>query len=56
MHTRIFGRTGRSVGEVGLGTWQLGAGWGDVSEEAALGTLRAAWDGGTTLFDTADVY
>ena len=56
MNTRIFGRTGRSAGEVGLGTWQLGAGWGDVSEETAMATLRAAWDAGTTLFDTADVY
>src|SRR5882672_1085858 len=56
MNTRIFGRTGRSVGEVGLGTWQLGAGWGDVPDEVALATLRAAWDAGTTLFDTADVY
>lgn len=56
MKTRIFGRTGRAVGEVGLGTWQLGAGWGDVSEETAMATLRAAWESGTTLFDTADVY
>ena len=56
MNTRIFGHTGRAVGEVGLGTWQLGAGWGDVSEETALATLRAAWAAGTTLFDTADVY
>ena len=56
MNTRIFGNTGRSVGEVGLGTWQIGAGWGDVSEETALATLRAAYDAGTTLFDTADVY
>ncbi len=56
MNTRIFGRTGRSVGEVGLGTWQLGAGWGDVTEEVAMATMRAAWDAGTTLFDTADVY
>ncbi|MCX6954698.1 MAG: aldo/keto reductase [Verrucomicrobia bacterium] len=56
MNTRLFGRTGRRVSEVGLGTWQLGAGWGDVTEETALATLRAAWDGGTTLFDTADVY
>jgi len=56
MHTRIFGQTGRAVGEVGLGTWQLGAGWGDVSEETALETLRAAYDAGTTFFDTADVY
>ncbi len=56
MNTRIFGRTGRAVGEIGLGTWQLGAGWGDVTDEVALATLRAAWDAGTTLFDTADVY
>lgn len=56
MKTRLFGKTGRNVSEVGLGTWQLGAGWGDVSEADALATLRAAWDAGTTLFDTADVY
>lgn len=56
MKTRSFGRTGREVGEVGLGTWQLGAGWGNVPEETALATLRAAHESGTTLFDTADVY
>ena len=54
--TRMFGATGRAVGEVGLGTWQLGAGWGNVTEETAMATLRAAYDAGTTLFDTADVY
>jgi len=27
-----------------------------VPDEVALATLRAAWDAGTTLFDTADVY
>lgn len=56
MNTRIFGKTGRPVSEIGLGTWQLGAGWGDVSDEAALATLRAAYEAGTTFFDTADVY
>jgi aryl-alcohol dehydrogenase-like predicted oxidoreductase len=56
MNSRIFGKTGRVVGEVGLGTWQLGAGWGDVTDEAALATLRAAYEAGTTFFDTADVY
>jgi aryl-alcohol dehydrogenase-like predicted oxidoreductase len=56
MKTRIFGRSGRAVGEVGLGTWQLGANWGDVTEETAMATLRAAYEAGTTLFDTADVY
>jgi len=56
MKTRIFGRTGRTVGEVGLGTWQIGGNWGDVTDEAALATLRTAYEAGTTLFDTADVY
>jgi aryl-alcohol dehydrogenase-like predicted oxidoreductase len=41
---------------VGLGTWQLGADWGDVDESSALGVLDAAADAGVTLFDTADVY
>lgn len=56
MKNRAFGNTGRSVGEVGLGTWQLGANWGKVTDEVALATLRTAWENGTTLFDTADVY
>ncbi|HEY0945747.1 MAG TPA: aldo/keto reductase [Opitutaceae bacterium] len=56
MKTRIFGRTGRAVSEIGLGTWQLGAGWGDVSEADALATLRAAYENGVTFLDTADVY
>jgi aryl-alcohol dehydrogenase-like predicted oxidoreductase len=56
MKTRIFGKTGRAVGEVGLGTWQLGANWGNVTDDVALATLRAAYESGTTLLDTADVY
>lgn len=56
MHTRTFGPTGRSVGEIGLGTWQLGGGWGDVTEETAQATLHAAYESGVTFFDTADVY
>jgi aryl-alcohol dehydrogenase-like predicted oxidoreductase len=56
MNTRIFGKTGRLVSELGLGTWQIGGNWGEVTDEAALGTLRAAYEAGTTFFDTADVY
>lgn len=56
MQKRIMGRTGREVSLVGLGTWQLGADWGEVSEDDALAVLRAADDEGVTLFDTADVY
>lgn len=56
MNLRPFGRTGRIVSEIGLGTWQLGANWGDVSDADALRTLQAAYDSGVTFFDTADVY
>jgi aryl-alcohol dehydrogenase-like predicted oxidoreductase len=53
---RELGRTGRQVGVVGLGAWQLGADWGEVSEDDALATLNAAVDAGVTFIDTADVY
>ncbi|BCB88969.1 oxidoreductase [Phytohabitans suffuscus] len=48
--------SGRDVGVVGLGAWQLGADWGEVSEDAAFATLAAAVDAGVTFLDTADVY
>ncbi|MCW4386363.1 aldo/keto reductase [Salinibacterium sp. SYSU T00001] len=56
MDTRILGRTGRTVSAIGLGTWQLGADWGDVSEADATAVLDAAVQSGVTFFDTADVY
>ncbi|NRQ35309.1 aldo/keto reductase [Nonomuraea sp. NN258] len=56
METRVLGRTGRQVGVVGLGTWQLGADWGEVREDEARATLEAAVERGVTFLDTADVY
>jgi aryl-alcohol dehydrogenase-like predicted oxidoreductase len=56
MEKRTLGRTGRAVGVVGLGAWQLGADWGEVDESDALAVLRAAVEGGVTFIDTADVY
>ena len=56
MITRTAARLGTPVSAIGLGTWQLGADWGDVSEEDALAVLTAAHDAGVTFFDTADVY
>lgn len=56
METRTLGRTGRTVSVVGLGTWQLGADWGDVSEDDARAVLEASAEAGVTFFDTADVY
>jgi len=56
LETRPLGRTGADVSVVGLGTWQLGGDWGDVSSEDAAAVLDAALDAGVTLLDTADVY
>lgn len=56
MHTRALASTGRSVSSIGLGTWQLGADWGDVDEADARAVLEASVAAGVTLFDTADVY
>jgi aryl-alcohol dehydrogenase-like predicted oxidoreductase len=56
MEQRVFGRSGQRVSVVGLGTWQLGADWGEVREEDALAVLDAAVAAGVTFFDTADVY
>jgi aryl-alcohol dehydrogenase-like predicted oxidoreductase len=56
MEQRILGRTGREVGVIGLGAWQLGADWGLVEEKDALATLHAALETGVNFIDTADVY
>lgn len=56
MNYREFGRTGRSVSEIGFGAWAIGGSWGDVSEADAQAALNAALDAGTTFIDTADVY
>ncbi|WP_336923077.1 aldo/keto reductase [Aquipuribacter sp. SD81] len=47
---------GRDLSVVGLGCWQLGADWGEVSEADATETVVAALDSGVTFLDTADVY
>jgi aryl-alcohol dehydrogenase-like predicted oxidoreductase len=56
MEQRAFGRSGQRASVVGLGTWQLGADWGDVKDDDAFAVLDAAVAAGVTFFDTADVY
>lgn len=56
MKTRILGKTGLPVSEIGLGCWQLGGDFGPVSELQATQILDSAWDQGISLWDTADVY
>ena len=56
MEKRLLGKTGRNVSIVGLGTWQLGADWGNVDPAQAQSILAASAEAGVTFFDTADVY
>ena len=56
MHTRPFGRIGRSVSEIGFGAWAIGGSWGEVAEDDAVAALRETLDCGVTFIDTADVY
>ncbi|MEW1647854.1 aldo/keto reductase [Streptomyces sp. NPDC091219] len=56
MDERVIGRSNQQLSVVGLGTWQLGADWGDVDDKEALAVLEAAAESGVTFFDTADVY
>lgn len=56
MKTRMLGKTGFKVSEVGLGCWQLGNDFGPVEDKEATKILQTAMDEGIHFFDTADVY
>ncbi|WP_029069231.1 aldo/keto reductase [Jonesia quinghaiensis] len=56
METRTAQRLPFSFSVIGQGCWQLGADWGDVTQDAALTILDAAYESGIRFFDTADVY
>ncbi|MEU9102652.1 aldo/keto reductase [Streptomyces sp. NPDC048361] len=53
MEQRHLGRTGLRVSRIGLGTLTWGR---DVGELDAADLLKAFWEAGGTLIDTADVY
>lgn len=56
MEQRQLGSTDLSVSEIGLGTWEIGGDWGDVSDQAAIDAVGTALDVGIDFLDTADVY
>jgi aryl-alcohol dehydrogenase-like predicted oxidoreductase len=56
MNYRKFGGMDWQVSEIGLGTWQLGADWGNVDDAMAEKVLRTAVESGVNFFDTADCY
>jgi len=59
MQQRPFGRTGRSVSELGVGMWGMGGGvggWTGSDDRQSMAVLQAAVDAGITFFDSALVY
>jgi aryl-alcohol dehydrogenase-like predicted oxidoreductase len=59
MRQRPFGRTGRTVSELGVGMWGMGGGiggWSGADDVASMVVLQAAVDAGVTFFDSAQVY
>jgi aryl-alcohol dehydrogenase-like predicted oxidoreductase len=57
VNRRPLGRTGIAVGEVGIGTWELGGDvWGPKDDDTSLAAVRAGLDAGADLIDTAADY
>ena len=56
MKYREFSNLGWNVSEVGLGCWQIGWCWGDVSETEARALIKKSLDKGVNFFDTSDTY
>ena len=67
MHTRMLGKTGLKVTEIGFGTYAIGGsaprgagntptGYSGSNVFESIQTLRKAYDMGINFFDTADVY
>ncbi len=56
MIQKEFGKLGWPISVVGLGCWNIGNQWGDIDDVTAWATIRAAYDNGVTLFDTAESY
>ncbi|CAA7195223.1 aldo/keto reductase [Chryseobacterium potabilaquae] len=57
MKTRILGKSGLEVSELGLGCMGLSFGYGPATDKnAAVKLLHAAFEAGVTFFDTAEAY
>jgi len=53
---REFGWMGWNVSAVGLGTWNIGNQWGEMSDATAEAIIHRALELGVNLFDTAESY
>jgi aryl-alcohol dehydrogenase-like predicted oxidoreductase len=64
--SRVLGRSGIEVSEIGFGCWAIGGpftanggganGWGESDDGESVAAIRRAMELGITFFDTADVY
>jgi aryl-alcohol dehydrogenase-like predicted oxidoreductase len=57
MQTRALGNSGLEVSALGFGCMGISSGYGPaISRDDGIAIIRAAFDGGVTFFDTAEVY
>src|SRR5256886_7965830 len=61
MKTRILGRTGLKVAEIGFGAWAIGGNahgnsYGPTEDAESIAAVRGAVELGVNFIDTADVY
>src|SRR5229473_7090878 len=57
MQKRMLGKSGLEVSALGFGCMGLSFGYGPAMEKGeAIKVMRAAYDGGVTFFDTAEIY
>ena len=56
MKYRKFSDLEWNVSEVGLGCWQIGWCWVDVSDKDARDILKKSLEEGINFFDTSDTY
>src|SRR6266567_2472962 len=61
MRTRVLGRTGLQVSEIGFGAWAIGGNahgnsYGATTDSVSIEAVRRAVELGVNFFDTADVY
>jgi aryl-alcohol dehydrogenase-like predicted oxidoreductase len=56
MHQRQLGKTGPTVGALGLGCMGMSGMYGPADRDESIATIHAALDAGVTLLDTGDFY
>src|SRR5918912_332969 len=57
LKTRVLGKSGIAVTEIGMGLWAAGGDvWGPTEDQAVLDAIDFALDAGISFFDSADVY